>query len=54
VTAERRAAPPDAGERRWRRLHAASLALLALGLGLWLWRTLGFEPLRIVEPGAGR
>ena len=33
-----------------RRVHVALLALLAAGLAAWLWRTYGFEPLRLVEP----
>lgn len=42
--------PPDREERLTRRVHAGLLVLLALSLGVWLWRTYGFEPLRLVEP----
>ena len=40
---------PEAGERVARRWHWGLLAAAAVGLGVILWRTYGFEPLRIVE-----
>ena len=50
TTARRMPDRGDAGELLTRRIHAGLVALLIACLGVWLWRTYGFEPLRIVEP----
>ncbi len=50
MTRPARTPAPDAQERLTRRVHAGLLLLLSALLGIWLWRTYGFEELRIVEP----
>ena len=42
------------GERASKIIHVVLLAALGAGIGAWLWKTYGFEPLRVVEPPAGR